>query len=98
MAYFKITYSNGYCGCDDDEFITADTLEEAEEVANEGVHDYGESYEHCAHGCSFAEGWENEDAENTYYENLAYEVVEMTREDWIEESGQEDDEDDEDDE
>lgn len=99
MKFYKMTYSNGYVGCDDEEYIRAEDREEAESIAEDGLHDYGESYEHCAEGNDFSEGWEDEESEETYYENLSWSLEEVTKEVYREETGiyekYDDDEDDE---
>lgn len=40
MYYFKITYSNGYCGCDEEEYIEAESEEEAWQVFLDGIEGY----------------------------------------------------------
>lgn len=86
--FFKIEFENGYCGCTDTHYEQFDTVEDAEAWAKEGLHDYGESYEHCAAGCDFNDGWESEEAEETYYENLSYNITEMDEDEWHDESGE----------
>jgi hypothetical protein len=39
--YIKITYSNGYCGCDEEEYVEVADENEADEYVNEGVYNYG---------------------------------------------------------
>ena len=39
--YIKITYSNGYCGCDEYEYAEVANENEADEYVNEGVYNYG---------------------------------------------------------
>lgn len=38
--YFKVTYSNGFCGCDEVEFIIADCEEDAWEYLTDNIEDY----------------------------------------------------------
>lgn len=38
--YIKITYSNGYCGCDEYEYVEVADEKEANEYVNEGVYNY----------------------------------------------------------
>ena len=44
-----ITFSNGYCGCDQEEEFVG-TYEEAESWAKDHLYDYAESFSHCAFG------------------------------------------------
>ena len=44
MKFFRATYENGYCGCDDDIYIAAETLAEAENYANENMAEAYDSY------------------------------------------------------
>ena len=39
--YIKITYSNGYCGCDEYEYIEVTDEKAADEYITEGVYNYG---------------------------------------------------------
>lgn len=39
--YIKITYSNGYCGCDEYEYVEVADENEANEYVTEGVYNYG---------------------------------------------------------
>lgn len=39
--YFKITYSNGFCGCDEEDFIIADCEEDAWQWFEDNVDKYG---------------------------------------------------------
>jgi hypothetical protein len=71
-----ITFSNGYCGCDQEEEFFG-TYEEAVEWANENLPDYAESFAHCAFGWE----WEiNEDVTeeemDEYLENCGYDIAE----------------------
>lgn len=38
--YIKITYSNGYCGCDEHEYVEVANENEANEYVTEGVYNY----------------------------------------------------------
>ena len=40
MKYFKATYTNGYCGCDIEEYYEAETDIEAEQMAWDDVERY----------------------------------------------------------
>ena len=39
--YFKITYSNGWCGCDEEHFIIADCEEDAWQYFEDNIDKYG---------------------------------------------------------
>lgn len=82
MRYFKITMENGYCTCKQEEYLIFDSQEQADEYIAETLHDYGESYEHCADGCSFSEGWESDEARDFYYENLCGSAEEISEEEY----------------
>ena len=72
-----ITFSNGFCGCDQEEVFEG-TYEEAEGWASEYLPDYAESFAHCAFG------WEGEYTEEEYEDYLAdcsFDIVEREEED-----------------
>lgn len=67
-----ITFSNGYCGCDQEEEFVG-TYEEAVEWADETLREYAESMSHAAF-C-----WDeeiNEDEYEEYCENCSYDIEE----------------------
>ena len=67
-----ITFSNGYCGCDQEEEFEG-TYEEAVEWANEYLLDYAESMAHAAFG------WDeeyDEDEFEEYCENCGFDIEE----------------------
>ena len=73
---WKITFSNGYCGCDIEEEFEG-TYEEAVEYANEYLHEYAEDYTHIAFG------WDEEYTEeeyDEYLENCSYDIEESEEE------------------
>lgn len=39
--YFKITYSNGWCGCDEEHFIIADCERDAWQYFEDNIDNYG---------------------------------------------------------
>lgn len=39
--FVRISYSNGYCGCDETEVLEVENMEEAETYAEENVNQYG---------------------------------------------------------
>lgn len=74
---WKITFENGYCGCNiEEEFVG--TYEEAVEFAEEYLDDYAQTYSYVAFG------WEEEYTEEEYDEYRAdcgYNIVECEEED-----------------
>lgn len=71
-----ITFSNGYCGCDQEEEFVG-TYEEAVDFANEYLPDYAESMSHAAFG------WDeeiDEDAYEYYCENCGFDIIESEEE------------------
>lgn len=67
-----ITFSNGYCGCDQEEEFVG-TYEEAVDFANEYLPDYAEQYAHAAFG------WDeeyDEDEFEEYCENCGFDIEE----------------------
>lgn len=67
---WTITFSNGYCGCDQEEEFEG-TYKQAIEFANEHLPDYAESMAHAAFG------WDEEYTEEEYeeyIENCGYEI------------------------
>ena len=81
--FVRITYSNGYCGCDETEVLEVENMEEAEAYANENTYQYGESYEYVATG--WDEDFESEEDRDYYYENCTYFIEEITEEEYQEE-------------
>lgn len=74
---WTITFSNGYCGCDQEEEFEG-TYEEATNYADETLREYAESMSHAAFG------WDeeiNEDEYEEYCENCYYEIEESREED-----------------
>jgi hypothetical protein len=82
MRKYLVRYSNGYCGCDEAIVIEAESFEEAEKAAQDGLYDYSESYENVAHLDAF-EGDEYDDEREWYYDNCTF-VVEDYYEGWEE--------------
>ena len=71
-----ITFSNGYCGCDQEEEFVG-TYEEAVDYANEMLRDYAESMSHAAFG------WDeevDEDEFEEYCENCGFDIAESEEE------------------
>ena len=74
---WTITFSNGYCGCDQEEEFEG-TYDKAVEFANEYLHDYAENMSHVAFG------WDEEYTEEEfeeYLENCSYDIKESEEED-----------------
>ena len=87
MKYFKIICSNGFCVCDEEFFEEAETQEEAEEIAQEILQNY---YSFCEPDDRFLDVDEDNeeeyaDALDEYYENLCYDIEEITEEEYKEE-------------
>ena len=73
-----ITFSNGYCGCDQEEEFEG-TYEEAANYADEMLREYAESMSHAAFG------WDEEiddDEFEEYCEGCSYEIEESEEEDY----------------
>ena len=90
MKYILFTGGNGYCGCDweeayvfDDKDITDAYLDG---LARSLAIDYAETYEYVAKG---EEGWENEEEETDYYDNIYWDWTEMDEETYKQFYGQE---------
>lgn len=81
--FVRITYSNGYCGCDNEEVVEVENMEEAEAYAQEGLHDYEETYEYVA--CGWDNDFESEEDRDAYYEGCSYLIEEITEEEYQEE-------------
>lgn len=74
---YIITFSNGYCGCDQEEEFEG-TYEEAINYANEMLRDYAENMSHAAFGWN--EEYTEEEFED-YLEYCGYEIEESEEED-----------------
>ena len=75
MRYFHLSGSNGYCGCDWDEYIAV-TEEELESdpsyvasCADIFADEYAESYEYFATGWNV--GWECDEDREDYYNSIS---------------------------
>ena len=81
MKYFKVTCTNGYCGCDENFYITAenerDAWEEAEEILTN-------EYSFWDPDSRFVDDLENWDELEEYYENCEAFVDEITKEEYEE--------------
>lgn len=80
MKYYKITCTNGYCGCDEDYYIEAENNSDA----------WDEAYEILENEYSFIEPDErmidiNDEEELEYYaENIEVFVREISKEEYLE--------------
>lgn len=81
--FVRITYENGYCGCEESVALEVENMEEAEAYATEGIVDYAESYEHVASGWN--DDFESEEERDYYYENCIFRIEEITEEEYEEE-------------
>ena len=88
--YFKITFSNGYLGCDEEIYEQFETIEEAEQYAEEYL-TYGNYswYDDPPYGClNDMEDYENEEDYWAEYEEYqagcSYYVEEITKEEYEE--------------
>lgn len=87
MKFFRATYVNGYCGCDDDIYIAAETLAEAEDYANENMAEGYIFYEDWSQCLDEPEDYESEDeyweaVEEYQAECCVREVVEISEEEY----------------
>ena len=88
--YFKITFSNGYCGCDEEIYEEFNTEKEAEEYADEyltgGMYSF---YEPDSRFIGDKEDYESEEeylaAYDSYQEDCTYDIKEITKEEYEEE-------------
>lgn len=69
---WTITFSNGYCGCNQEEEFEG-TYAEAVDFANEYLLDYAEQYAHIAFG--WGEEYTEEEYDE-YIEDCGYEIAE----------------------
>lgn len=87
MKFFRATYENGYCGCDDDIYIAAETLAEAEDYANENMAEAYDSYWDWSQCIDEPEDYESEEeyweaVEEYQAECCVREVVEISEEEY----------------
>ena len=73
MKYFIGTYYNGYCGCDLDIYMIADTEEQACKYMEDGLDTYGYDY-------MVNSDCDDDEADDCYWENVTFEVREATQE------------------
>ena len=87
MRYIKIEVGNGYCGCDNTEYVEFEndiTDAEIDAYAIELARDNAESFEHVATG--WDEDFETENDREFYYEGAWFEWEEISEEEYNEEA------------
>jgi len=86
MKYWKITYSNGYCGCDEEEYTEAETIEDAEDYAKDYLEWYSffDPDDRFVDRNDFDTMDEYYDAVEEYQAEIYYEVEEITKEEYNE--------------
>jgi hypothetical protein len=77
MKYFRAVYSNGYSGCEEYDYIKADSEEEAWDIFDESIESYG-FYEPDSRFCDTSDDEEIESyqfgiRENSYIEEISKE-------------------------
>lgn len=87
MKFFRVTYGNGYCGCDDDIYIAAETLAEAEDYAIENMVEGYIFYEDWSQCLDEPEDYESEEEyleaiEEYQAECYVEKVVEISEEEY----------------
>jgi hypothetical protein len=87
MKYFRATYVNGYCGCDDYIYIAAETLADAEDYASENIAEEYVFYDDWSQCLDEPEDYESEDeyleaVEEYQAECCVREVVEISEEEY----------------
>lgn len=68
MHYIHFYGSNGYCGCDYDEYLEVDDdtpVDELDRYSEEFAYEWAESYEYVA--TDWNESWESEEDREEYY-------------------------------
>ena len=73
MKYFIGTYSNGFCGCDLEVYIIADSEEQADIFMAENEANYGYEY-------AYTTDYEDDPEDASYWENVTYDLREATQE------------------
>lgn len=81
MKYWKCTYYNGFCGCDEDFYYTAEDEDEAEELGYE----YRDMYSFAEPDSRFCDP-DDEDEVDDYYDGISFEVEEISKEEFEENS------------
>lgn len=84
MKYFKVTFDNGYAGCDDERYLAMPDEESVEEYCRYELSDYAEENINGAAGWDWYEGWESDEAEEEYYDGCSWSYEEITKEEYDE--------------
>ena len=88
--YFKMTFSNGYCGCDETIYIKTDTTDGLEEWAADYLNF---NYAWVDPGEGMIGDYDNEeeyfDAVDRYREDCTYTIEDCTEEEYIDNDGEE---------
>ena len=79
MRYYRITCSNGYCGCDENFYDKIEDGEDIDNIASE----YLDCYDFLDPDSRFCDMENEEDVEN-YYDNLMVDYQEITKEEYME--------------
>lgn len=83
--YFRIEYTNGYCGCDVNDYIEAENIFEAEKYAANCLENYISDYAYfCIDESIYEE--EYEEAYEEYRDGCTYDIFEITKEEYEENS------------
>jgi hypothetical protein len=86
MKYFKVTYNNGYCGCEEEHYIEAENEAEANALALDDI----ECYSFYDPDFRFVDEDDYEDkvdyllAVEDYQEDIYFDVEEITKEEFEE--------------
>ena len=78
--YVKITFSNGYCGCDKEEYLKVESMNIAISYAHNRLMEYGQLYEYIAQ-C------DTEEETEEYYDNCDFDIMEIEEEEFFENDG-----------
>lgn len=76
--YFKAVYSNGYCGCDEAQYLVADSEDQAYSYMEAGLQDYADQWTHVAFG------WDTEYTDEEYEDyfcDCGIELIEVNESD-----------------
>lgn len=78
MKYFIGTYSNGYCGCDEEVYLIADTEEQVAEYLDQYIDEYG-------YDAVMGTDYEDDEDNAAYWAEVTYDIREATQEEisWI---------------
>lgn len=86
MKYFKVTYNNGYCGCEEEHYIEAENEAEVNALALDNIECYS-FYEPDSRFID-ADDYEDEDeycqAVEDYQEDIYFDIEEITRKEFEE--------------